>query len=206
MIFHLIKKDLLLIRHHIVFLLLVTIGIPLFFVSRGDSRINSFIFLLMIIFVELSIYQDVSIEEEKYPNATMLLCSLPISRKQLVLARYLLSFFIFLICTILCMLTCWLSGMEMLVTISSVSDAWLSVLTILGICIPLQYWYGYGVSKYVFSILCVSSPFAISALSNNKFMPDGSSPQSDIIKIIMGILIYSFSYRVSCRIFSNIEF
>lgn len=204
MLFNLIYKDILLIKHHIIFIILLTIIIPVFFSSTSELN-GGFVFSLTSIFVVLSIYQDVSIEEEKYPNATMLLCSLPIGRELLVLARYLLAIFAYIYCSIICFLVTAIMKKNISDNYSLISLSVFLLFLILGIGIPLQFRFGYGIVKYVFSIACVSIPFILPHLT----LINVNMNRTTIVNIVIvtiSCIIYYISYLISCRIIKKKEF
>ncbi len=205
MVIKLILKDLLLIKHHIIFLILLAISIPAFF-SNTTGLNDEFIFTLTVIFTVLSIYQDVSIEEEKYSNATLLLCTLPISRKHIVLSRYLLAFFSYIICIIICSLVTLFLRKNIYLNFNLISQNLFYLLLMLSIFIPIQYSFGYSIVKYIFSITCVSTPFLISYLSRFNIQGDWSSIWVNLMIFIVSFVIYYISYIISCFIFNKRDF
>lgn len=202
MVIKLLQKDILLIKRHIVFLILLATIIPVFF-SNADELNYNFVFILTTIITILSAYQDISIEEEKYPNATMLLCTLPISRELMVFAKYLLVFFLYVVCIFVYLLVCILLGKDIYFNFNIISQNLLILLLILGLCIPLQYRFGHSVVKYVFSIICVSMPFLVSFLSKANLNSNGPSIWFDLIIFIFSFVIYIISFKVSCFIFNK---
>jgi ABC-2 type transport system permease protein len=205
MVIRLILKDLLLIKHHIIFLILLATIIPALFSNTAGLN-DEFIFTLTVIITVLSTYQDISIEEEKYPNATLLLCTLPISRKLIVLAKYLLAFFSYIICIIICISVTLLLRKSIYLNFNLISQNLFYLLLVLSICIPLQYCFGHSIVKYIFSITCVSTPFLISYLSRFNIRGDWSLIWVNLMIFIVSFVIYYISYIISCLIFNKKDF
>ena len=205
MVIKLLQKDLLLIKHHIIFLILLATIIPAFFSNTAGINYD-FIFTITVIITVLSAYQDISIEEEKFPNATMLLCTLPISRELMVLAKYLFAFFSYIVCIIIYFLVSVSLKKNIYLNFNMISQNLFFLLMVLSICIPLQYRFGHSVVKYIFSITCVSTPFLISYLSRTNIHGGGSSIWFDLVVFIFSFVIYYISYLVSCVIFIKRDF
>ena len=93
MIANLVKKDFLLVKKSIVGFLGISILVPLLAIilMRNTAQIQGigmFIFLYMVILMELSFMQAVATEEEKSQKSTALLCAAPYPRKSYVIAKY----------------------------------------------------------------------------------------------------------------------
>lgn len=107
MMVSLIKKDFLLAKKAIVRALLISlIIIPFLIASDGDNsfrniRFGIFIFLYFVILMMMTWLSQVSVEEEKNPNAAALLCAAPYSRKNFIIAKYLCYLILFAGCTVL---------------------------------------------------------------------------------------------------------
>lgn len=91
MISNLIKKDFLLVKKSVAAFLGISILIPLLVIillknTAQIQGIGMFVFLYMVILMELSFMQSVATEEEKSPKATALLCAAPYPRKSYVTA------------------------------------------------------------------------------------------------------------------------
>ena len=93
MIANLVKKDFLLVKKSITAFLGISILVPLLVIIllRNTTQIQGigmFVFLYMVILMELSFMQAVATEEEKSPKAIALLCAAPCPRKSYVIAKY----------------------------------------------------------------------------------------------------------------------
>ena len=102
MIANLVKKDFLLVKKTTVAFLGISVLVPLLATilmrdAAQDKRTELFIFLYMVILVEVMFVQAVATEEEKSPRATALLCAAPYPRKSYVIAKYIcyLIFYLF---------------------------------------------------------------------------------------------------------------
>ena len=93
MIANLVKKDFLLVKKSIVGFLGISILVPLLAIilMRNTAQIQGigmFIFLYMVILMELSFMQAIAAEEEKSSKAVALLFAAPYPRKSYVIAKY----------------------------------------------------------------------------------------------------------------------
>ena len=90
MIANLVKKDFLLVKKSITAFLGISILVPLILLRNITQiqGIGMFVFLYMVILMELSFMQAVATEEEKSPKAIALLCAAPCPRKSYVIAKY----------------------------------------------------------------------------------------------------------------------
>lgn len=93
MIANLVKKDFLLVKKSIAAFLGISILVPLLVIilMRNTTQVQGigmFVFLYMVILIELSFMQEVATEEEKSQKATALLCAAPYPRKSYVVAKY----------------------------------------------------------------------------------------------------------------------
>ena len=103
MIANLVKKDFLLVKKSIAVFLGISILIPLLVVilMKNTTQIQGiglFVFLYMVILVEVIFMQAVATEEEKSPKATALLCATPYPRKSYVIAKYICYLIFYGVC------------------------------------------------------------------------------------------------------------
>ena len=93
MIANLVKKDFLLVKKSVAAFLGISILVPLLVIilMRNTTQIQGigmFVFLYMVILIEVIFMQAVATEEEKSPKAMALLCAAPFPRKSYVIAKY----------------------------------------------------------------------------------------------------------------------
>ena len=93
MIANLVRKDFLLVKKFFLAYLGITILVPLLVMITMKSttpvqEIGAFVFLYMVIVMELSFMQAIAAEEEKSSKAVALLFAAPYPRKSYVIAKY----------------------------------------------------------------------------------------------------------------------
>ncbi len=71
--FHLIKKDLLLVRVKLIFIAVINFLIPVFMSSQGLQGISLYALISQVFFSMFIIFQSISVEEEKCPKALAIL-------------------------------------------------------------------------------------------------------------------------------------
>lgn len=209
MLLHLVKKDILLVKKYLLFMLLVVIAFPLFIMARNPEFLGFNTFLISVIFTEFMLYQYVSIAEMKYPKATALLCGTPYSRSMLIKARYAFLLLIFTYCYVAyTVLALFVPKVEYL-TLLSILTALLISTILFGVYTPIQYKLGYERTKYFFSIVIVATPFILPALSNVDIRLDFielsamSLLTKCLILIVAVIAILCISLIVSIKIYSK---
>ena len=90
MLFHLIKKDFLIVKKYVLIVLVAAILIPPVMRWRTPEFAGTFGFILSVIFSIFMLLQYVSLKEYQFPKATTLLCATPFSRSMMVLLQYML--------------------------------------------------------------------------------------------------------------------
>lgn len=164
MLFHLVKKDILLVKKYLIVTMLVVLGFPLLVMAQVPQFLGFNAFLIISIFSQLLLYQYVSMTEMKSPKATALLCASPYPREMLVKARYVFLLLMFAFCTIAYNLVAalitdirFLTGLELL---------WALVIStiLISIYAPIQYKFGFEKTRYVLTITAISTPFILPPL------------------------------------------
>lgn len=168
MLFHLVKKDFLIIKKYVLLMLVVAILIPPFLLWRVPEYAGSISFILEVIFAVFMLLQYISQKENQYPKAATLLCSTPYPRKLVVLSKYVF----YLIIYAACCLIFWLESLvfdnlggfhfEMVIL------TFLVITIFFSIYLPVQYKLGYEKTKFAFSIIIVASPFVLPQLIKMK--------------------------------------
>lgn len=209
MLLHLVKKDILLVKKYLLFMLLVVIAFPLFIMARNPEFLGFNTFLISVIFTEFMLYQYVSIAEMKYLKATALLCGTPYSRSMLIKARYAFLLLIFTYCYVAyTVLALFVPKVEYLTLLSTLTALLISTI-LFGVYTPIQYKLGYERTKYFFSIVIVATPFILPALSNVDIRLDFielsamSMLAKCLILIVAVIAILCISLIVSIKIYSK---
>ncbi|NBH36153.1 ABC-2 transporter permease [Clostridiaceae bacterium] len=164
MLFHLIKKDFLIVKKYVLIMLVTAVLIPPFMLWRTPEYTGILGFMLSVIFCVFMLVQYVTLKEYQFPKAATLLCATPFSRKMIVLSKYIFCIAIYVAC-------CIIYAIETLVVPGlGTIDATLFLLMLLvtsvfiGIYLPVQYKLGYAKTKFVFAVVIMASPFILPQL------------------------------------------
>lgn len=164
MLFHLIKKDFLIVKKYVFIMLVTAVLIPPFMLWRTPEYTGILGFMLSVIFCVFMLVQYVTLKEYQFPKAATLLCATPFSRKMIVLSKYIFCIAIYVAC-------CIIYAIETLVVPGlGTIDATLFLLMLLvtsvfiGIYLPVQYKLGYAKTKFVFAVVIMASPFILPQL------------------------------------------
>lgn len=213
MLFHLVKKDLILAKKYLLVMLIFAVVAPIFFYSKLRFSNGSFAsFLITVLFIEYILFNMVSMQEDKYGGAA-LLCTTPYTRNGVIKAKYLYVLVIFIGCFLLYNLATAIGssiGLARL-NIYSVGIALLIISVFFGILIPIQTKFGYEKTKYIFFILIFLTPFILPAIiewyQSTNFNINFSLSLPQTVKVwmpfVISILIGLISMIISIRIFSK---
>jgi len=169
MLLHLIKKDILLVKNNVLFMMFAIIAIPFFIAWRlpeaGSFR-SPLAFIYMVVMGVLMICMFVSTAEAKYPKAASLLCALPYSRTTFVMAKYVLFLLIFAYCfivhTLVSLILSEIAPLSPTVVLASL----LGITIIYGIYMPCEFKFGYEKTKFVFMLSIFTLSFGTPLISN----------------------------------------
>ena len=211
MLFHLIKKDFLIVKKYVLLMLLVSIFIPLFVLWRVPELGGETGFVLSAIFAVFMLLQYVSMKEYQYPKVSALLCSTPYPRKTLVLSKYGFCILVYIFCCIIYWIESFLFPGLGKLNINLISTMLLLVSIFIGIYLPVQFKLGYEKTKFVFVIIIMASPFLLPQLTKinggiSLSIIQSVSPMllSSLIALI-SILITLVSAFISIKIFDNVD-
>ena len=219
MIANLVKKDFLLVKKSIAVFLGISILIPLLVVilMKNTTQIQGiglFVFLYMVILVEVIFMQAVATEEEKSPKATALLCATPYPRKSYVIAKYICYLIFYGVCiAIYSIIATVYPGLGFL-NIAEALAVFLVGAILYGVYTPVAIKYGITKARLVFTIaiLLVSlGPTLIVQVFHPdmalilSFMKKTSSVIVPIILGIVGVGLFLVSMIISSRIFEKKE-
>lgn len=164
MLFHLIKKDILIVKKYVLIMVLAAAAIPPFMLWRAPEYTGVLGFILSVIFSVFMLLQYVSLKEYQFPKAAALLCATPFSRKMIVLSKYIFCIAMYTAC-------CVIFGMETLFipglgafNVKLCMLMFLAVSVFIGIYLPVQYKLGYEKTKFVFAVVIMASPFLLPLL------------------------------------------
>lgn len=163
-LFHLLKKDVLIVKKYVLIMLAAAVLIPLFMLWRAPQYTGALGFMLSVIFCVFMLLQYVSLKEYQFPKAAALLCAAPFSRRMIVLSKYVFYMVVYVIC-------CIIYGIETLIVPGlGLCDIKLFVIMFLltsvfiGIYLPAQYKFGYEKTKFAFFVVIMASPFILPQL------------------------------------------
>ena len=166
MLMNLVKKDLILAKKYIPILFIFAIAIPLFTEGKmneagGGGAVS---FFLTSLFIQFLLFNTIFMLEYKFKGASYL-CVTPYTRKTIVQAKYLLILLTFIVSTVIYIATSLMVPESLqLPSNNNIGITLLTITTLLGIIIPLQYKYGYEKTKYITAILIFIAPFILPSI------------------------------------------
>jgi ABC-2 type transport system permease protein len=211
MLFHLVKKDFLLIKKFIFIMMLIFLGIPVFTVWTVPSLSGFYPFLHMVVLGEIILLQAVSQTEAKYPKAAALLCAAPYSRNTFVIAKYVFSLLIFAYCYVAYTFIMLAINREMMLDLSMVLVVLLFAVTLCGIYLPVELRYGLVKAKFIFMVLVLIfslGPTLLSDVLSNitlDFSVLAKIPANlrNIILALVNIMVFCVSMVISLKIYKR---
>lgn len=212
MLYHLVKKDFLLAKKHLLIMLIIAVVMPVFIVFRVDFiRGGFFPFFLSTLYVQYLLFNSVSMLEYKYKGSAIL-CATPYTRKALVKSKYLFMITIFVCCYMIYTITALLTaGRVETLSIAEFGLSFFILSIIFGTLIPVQYHFGYEKSKYAFMIFVFITPFVFPAIiksfqtNNIGFQESLPVPQmvQNWFPCLLALVIGFISMNVSVHIYSK---
>ncbi|RAU90920.1 ABC-2 transporter permease [Paenibacillus sp. YN15] len=216
-LFHLVKKEFLLVKSYLPAIILITIAIPLFINAQLSPIIGknsgAWAYCLETIFVQFIISSSASLIEAKYPKAQALLSATPYTRKLLVVAKYSFILMMFLYSTLMFAIFSILSPKYFGdFHVSMIGPVFLFVCIFFGIVTPLEYKIGYEKTKYVYTLALVIIPFIVSRFSTlsdliriKRLIENIPVSLQFILPILLACFIGLVSIITSIRIYSKKE-
>lgn len=210
MLFHLVKKDFLIVKQYVLIMVVVAILIPLFMLWRVPENAGAIGFILSVIFSIFMLLQYVSQKEYRFPKASALLCATPYPRKLLVLSKYIFCLIVYAFCCI----SFWVETMIFPALggfhIELVVITFFMLTIFLGIYLPTQYKLGYEKTKFAFFIIIMASPFILSLLlkMENGIRLDYINTSSPLLYgmiLLVSCVVLIISACISIRIYRNAD-
>ncbi|MCB2343040.1 ABC-2 transporter permease [Clostridium estertheticum] len=211
MLFHLVKKDFLLIKKYLLLMILIPIAIPILMMIQSSQLLGLSSFVMSVIFTVFMLYQYVLMAEMKYPKAEALLCATPYSRSTLVKARYVFLLLLFAYCCVAYNVLALLFAKIEYLTPSAYLIAMLISVILFGIYTPIQYKLGFEKTKYFFVLVIMGAPFLMVLLikANIKLNFTGLSAMTILVQYLISIVaiitIIFISMNISIKIYSKKE-
>ena len=216
MIANLVKKDFLLVKKSITAFLGISILVPLLVIIllRNTTQIQGigiFVFLYMVILMELSFMQAVATEEEKSPKAIALLCAAPCPRKSYVIAKYICYLIFYGACVAVYSIIAAIYPRLDFLNILEALTVFLVGAILYGIYTPVAIKYGITKARLVFIVAISLGPTLVVQVFHPdmklilSFMQNTSNMTAPIILGIAGIGVFLLSMIISIRIFVKKE-
>ena len=210
MLFHLLKKDVLIIKKYVLVMLVAAILIPPFMLWRAPQYTGILGFMLSVIFCVFMLLQYISLKEYQFPKAATLLCATPYSRRMIVLSKYTFCMITYVAC-------CVIYGIETLIIpelgtcdIKLFLLMFFIVSAFIGVYLPVQYKLGYEKAKCTFVVVIMASPFILPQIMkmeninlNFLFFLSPLLVYGGFILLSFGILFISIS--LSMKIYNSVD-
>ena len=210
MLFHLLKKDVLIIKKYVLVMLVAAILIPPFMLWRAPQYTGILGFMLSVIFCVFMLLQYISLKEYQFPKAATLLCATPYLRRMIVLSKYTFCMITYVAC-------CVIYGIETLIIpelgtcdIKLFLLMFFIVSAFIGVYLPVQYKLGYEKTKFTFVVVIMASPFILPQIMkmeninlNFLFFLSPLLVYGGIILLSFGILFISIS--LSMKIYNSVD-
>ena len=213
MILHLVKKDFLIAKKYVLFMMGFTAVIPMFVVTSVPAMTGTGAFIYTVIFTVIIILQSAAMEEAKHPKAIALLCAAPYSRKSFVMAKYACFFILFAYCyAVYCLLGVIFTSVEM-VGLSALLAVLMFGTVIYSVFLPVYFKLGFEKTKFIFLIAIPVFAFGTPIFFN--FYPNLNFSINmlallpvvviNIAMISVGFVTLVVSVNLSIKIFSRKE-
>ena len=214
MLFHLLKKDFLILKKSILVMLAVSVALPPVMMWRltGDlppEYVGGFALMFIPFFATIVLLQYLNAKEAQYKNAAALLAASSCSRSLLVISQYIFCLAVYFACSVIV-------GLELLafcnligVYFVLVAVFFLILAVVMGLFMPFMYKFGYERVGIVFSFVIIASPIIWSGLAEGKHFdfdsiifgaPDWALGLS---ALAAGVVILFASARVSIGIYNR---
>ncbi len=206
----LLRKDITLDKANLIIVILLSIGIPVYIsyslqslrLQKGADFVSLFLSSFFCFFMSLS---KLGLIEDKY-KGTAYLTLTPISRKDIVLSKYVFLLLVFLISLAGYGVSYLATPSLQPLSFAAVVTVWTANILFLSFYVPLELKLGYENMKYYITAVAVISPFLIGLIGKyggasifQRFMEEAGS----ILPIMMmfSFILIGASYFVSVRVF-----
>lgn len=164
MLIHLIKKDFLIIKRYVLYMLAFSVLVPFFVLWRVPQVSGALGFYFSVIFSFFMLLQFISQKEFQYPKASTLLCTTPYPRSLLVIAKYGFLLIIYGMCCLIFMIETIIFPPVGKFNLGMVVLMFFFISVFIGIYFPLQYKFGYEKMRFASTIVIISSPYLMPKL------------------------------------------
>lgn len=210
MLLNLVKKDFLLIKRSTIIMMFAVVAVALYLVWRAPELSGFPSFFLMTLYMEIILCQSVSVVEAKYPKAGTLLCAAPYSRGVVVKAKYVFTLFIFAYCFIAYSLVALFIPAAGSPDLTATLTAFLLIMLICGIYMPLEFKFGYEKTRVAFMIILFGITFALPMLNVHisldlRWLAAIPAAVQYLVLGLAGVAILFVSMAASIRIYAKKE-
>lgn len=203
----LIKKDLILLKKYVLFIISIVIALPIALAAKSNEANifqSTLAFAFEVIYTEFLICRYLSMKEYQYPKAAGFLCTLPYTRSMQVISKYLIYFIVFVLCCLAYWIDSWfvpdLTKLDMALAIPI-----LFITSIIySVYMPVQYHFGYDKSKLIFMFLLIAFPL-LAANADIAVVIGILSKMSLPLMIIFTLTALLLSVMASIKIFNRKE-
>ncbi len=203
----LIKKDFMLLKKYVLFIIVIVFALPAAFASKSNE-VNivqsTMAFAFEVIYSEFLICRYLAMKEYQYPKTASFLCTLPYTRNMQVVGKYLIYFIVFVFCCV----AYWIDTLFVPNLIKLSSDLVIPVLfaasILYSIYMPVQYQFGYDKSKLIFMFLLIAFPLLIANINMTTVMEFLSNITIPVM-LILALAALALSVMVSAKIFNGKE-
>lgn len=203
----LIKKDFMLLKKYVLFIIVIVFALPAAFASKSNE-VNivqsTLAFAFEVIYSEFLICRYLAMKEYQYPKTASFLCTLPYTRNMQVASKYLIYFIVF----VFCCAAYWIDTLFVPNLIKLNSELVIPVLfaasILYSVYMPVQYRFGYDKSKLIFMFLLIAFPLLI-ANANTAMIMEILSKITFPIMLISALAALALSVMASVKIFNGKE-
>lgn len=208
----LLKKDITLDKMYLMISIILSFGIPIFLVKSLDKLqitkgMDLMGILLSSFYCFFMMFSKIGLIEDKYKSEQYILIS-PVSRKMIVLSKYILFLLIFVVCILAYSVDSCIFGQLNKPEFSSVSTAFLFISIFMGIYIPLEFKVGYENVKFYLMLIIILTPICVGALGKGMTQESAQKVSAIFESIspfftVFAVVIIVISFIVSCRIYEK---
>lgn len=202
MLFHLLKKDILIVKKYVLIMLAAAVLIPPFMLWRVPEYAGVLGFMLSVIFCVFMLLQYVSLKEYQFPKAATLLCAAPFLRKMLVLSKYIFCVAIYAACCIIYAIETFIIPGLGTIDATLFLLMFLMASVFIGIYLPVQYKIGYEKTRFAVLIVIMASPYVLPLLIKTEYVNLNFLSMFSTFLVCGSILLFSCLILIVSVIFS----
>lgn len=202
----LLVKDLLLVKQTGLKIIII---LGLYIVIFSSSNSLSLLCTMVTMISTLLILNTFAYDELAKWNYYAL--SLPITKKKIILSKYLLTVLFDFIGILISILLCVIKRQLNLEAAAGLYVLAAAALILTALLLPLLFKFGTQRARIWMIIICLVPAAAVIVFGNLGLLPNGSMPSNAVVELLIwlslpvSLLLFACSYFLSCRIFENKE-